>query len=143
MSVNDTTYFWNVRKLRQYLRLRAFSIVIYESSIPTNQYFFWAIFVWSVNYEILVIYIYVDSAYVTGYLPHFYIKYICLIQKKEFSSSAILLAIFCWLINCTSWMSWNYASYFSYVQRIKHCLCLRPFSVFIQEKLSSNYYLSF
>ena len=66
-----------------------------------------------------------------------------LIQKKEFSSSAILLAIFCWLINCTSWMSWNYASYFSYVQRIKHCLCLRPFSVFIHEKFSSNYYLSF
>ena len=35
-SVNYATYFWQVQKLKQYLLLRAFSVVVYESSIPTK-----------------------------------------------------------------------------------------------------------
>ena len=56
---------------------------------------------------------------------------------------AICLAAFCWLINYVSWMSVNYAANFRYVQKIKHCLCLMPFSVFIYGKFNSNYYVYF
>ena len=49
------------------------------------------------------------------------------------------LATFCWFI----WMSYyfrylNYAKYFRHVQRIKNCLCLKPFSVLIYGKFNSN-----
>ena len=37
----------------------------------------------------------------------------------------------------------NYAKYFRHLQKIKHCLCLKPFSVLIYGKFNSNYFLHF
>ena len=71
----------------------------------------------------------VDSAYITEYLVLSYIE-------KLISTVGYFLATFCWLVNCMSWMSYyfsylNYATCFIHVQKIKHCLYLKPFSVFI------------
>ena len=135
-----------MQKQRQYLCLGAFRIVTYESSIPTN-WCFLAFYVWSVNcgncksYFGLCGLSCVDSAYITGYLVLPYIE-------KSFSTVGHFLATFCWLINYMGWISYhlsylNYAIYFRHVQKIKHSLCLRPFSVFIYGKFISNYSLHF
>ena len=80
--MNYTIFFWHVEKLRQYLCLRVFIIVIYESSFPTNRIFFSIFFLvckfsksnlWIINL-ILDILKYVDSAYITGYMVLSYVK---------------------------------------------------------------------
>ena len=139
-----TTYFWHRRKLRQYLCLEAFSIIINESSISTNQYFL-AFLVWPVNCSSLIINLILDifryavSAYITGYLVLSYIEKLISTVGHFFSNFL--------LINM-SWMPYyfrylNYAKYFRHVQKIKHCLCLKLFSVFISGKFSYNYFLHF
>ena len=61
--------------------------------------------------------------------------------EKLISTARHFLATFWWLKNFMSWMSLNYATYFGHVQKIKHCFCLRPFSVFIHGKFSSIRYI--
>ena len=84
---------------------------------------------------------YADSAYVTGHL-----LLACI--EKSISIDGDFLVTFYWLISCVSWMSYyfsylNYATYFRHVQRIKHCLYLRLFIVFMKRKFNSNYYVHF
>ena len=80
-----------------------FSIVIYESSVPTNPYYL-ATVVWSVNCSSLVwkfinfildIFRYKDSGYITKHLVLYYIE-------KLISALGLFLATFSWLINCMS-----------------------------------------
>ena len=80
-----------------------FSIVIYESSVPTNPYYL-ATFVWSVNCSSLVwkfinfildIFRYKDSGYITKHLVLSYIE-------KLISALGLFLATFYCLINCMS-----------------------------------------
>ena len=52
----------------------------------------------------------------------------------------------CFLLVNMSWMSYcfrhlNYAKYFKHVQKIKHWLCLKPFSVLIYGKFNSIFYI--
>ena len=136
-----------MKKLRQYLCLGAFSTVIRESSVPTNQYFL-AFFlsdlqivqVWFWNYK--------------SYFGHFQICGQCL-YYRIFRTVLYIKINFDWwpflsyffLVNI-SWMSHyfrylNYAKYFRHVQKIKHCLCLKPFSVIIYGKFNYNYFLYF
>ena len=47
-----------------------------------------------------------------------------------------------------SWMLYyfrclKYAKYFKHVQKMKHCLCLKPFSVLIYGEFSCNYFYIF
>ena len=118
------------------LSLRAFSIVIYESSISTNQYFL-AFFclvckLFKSDLEIinliLDIFRYVISAYIIR------ISHTVFYRKINFNCQ--LFFSYFLLVNVI-WMSYyfNYAKYFRHVQKIKHCLCLKPFSVLISGEL--------
>ena len=98
--------------------------------------------VWSGNYK--------------SYFGYFQICEECLyykisrtvLHRKINFNCWLFIGYFCWLINCMSWMSYyfsyiNCARYFRHVQKIKHCLCLKPYSVFIYGKLKSNYFFTF
>ena len=82
---------------------------------------------------------YVFSAYITGYLVLPY-------KVKSISTVGYFISYF--LLVSMSWMPYyfenlNYAKYFRHVQKIKHCLYLKPLSVFIYGKLSYNYFYIF
>ena len=115
-SVNYTTYFWNVQKLRQYLCLRAFSIVIYESSLQLISIFFFLAFfcliyklyksdLWITFSDMWTVLILQDISYCLVYRNVLY-------RKINFNCLHILLATFCWLMNCMSWMSFKLCNIF-------------------------------
>ena len=133
-----------MQKLRQYLCLGYFSIFIYESSVPANPYFLvflsalYIFQVWYGNYKSFFGH-FQKSNFITEY---FVLSYI----EKLSTTVGHFLATFWWLINRMSSMSYyfsclNYATYFKHVQKINHCLCLRPFSVFNYGKFNFSYSL--
>ena len=82
---------------------------------------------------------YADSAYNTVYLVLSYIEKLIPAVSYFLVKSWL---INCWLIYCMSWMSLIYAISFRHIQKIKHCICLRLFSVFIYGKFNSNFELN-
>ena len=92
--------------------------------------------IWKFCNLLLDIFRCVDSACITEYLVLSYIE-------KSFSNVGHFFSYFLMVNKLCKLISLNYATYFRYVQKIKHCLCFRPFSVFIYGKFNSNYYLHF
>ena len=128
--INHLTYFWHGQKLKQYLCLAPFSIVIYESSIPTNYYslafigLFCKFFCSHLEIINLILEIFRDaiSAYITEY------RVLSYIQKLMWTVGLFSYVL---LVNM-SCMSYyfrylNYAKYFRHVQKMKHCLCFEAF----------------
>ena len=141
--INYTTYFWHRQKLRQYLCLWVFSIVIHESPIPVNQdflaFFCLACKLLKCDLEninlILDIFRYVVSAYITGYLLLPYIEnWFQLLFFNYF-----LLVNMSWMLYCLRYL--NHAKYIRRIQKIKHYLCLRPFSILIYGKFNFIFYI--
>ena len=66
----------------------------------------------------------------TGYFTLFYVE-------KSISTIATIFANFCCSINCMSWMSLNYKTYFRHFKRLKHYLYLQSFSNLFSFKESS------
>ena len=144
-----STYYWHKQKLKQYLCLEPFSTVIYESSIPANQYFL-AFFLsgpvcklFKSDLEIINLIFdiswYVVSAYITWY---FVLSYV----EKFISTVGHIFSYF--LLANMSWMSYyfrylNHSKYFRHVQKIKHCLYLKLFNFLIYGKFSYNYFSHF
>ena len=113
---------------------------------------FLAFFVWSINFPSLIcklkmlfwtfsdmwtVVILQDISYCFLYkkcLPYI---------EKLISTVGHFLATFRWLINRMSWMSLNFVTFFRYMQKSKHCFCLRPFSNFIHGNFNYNYYIRF
>ena len=104
-------------KLRQDYVWGLLILSFIETAVPTNWYFL-AFFVWSVNYSSMICKLWIQD------ISH------CLIQKNQFQLVATFLATFCWSINCISWMSLNYKTYFRHFQKLKHCSHLRSFNLF-------------
>ena len=80
---------------------------------------------------ILAIFRHVDSAYIIGYLVLSYVK-------KLISNAVHFLSYFLLLNKLCGLMSLNYATYYRYVQKIKHYFCFGPFTVFIYGKFNST-----
>ena len=72
----------------------------------------------------LDVFIYMHSTYFIEYLVLSYIK-ILIPTVSHF------LATSCWPVCCMSWISLNYPTYFTHVQKLMHCLYLRLFTILL------------
>ena len=61
----------------------------------------------------------------------FYRIFSTILYKNINSNCSHFLATSCWPVCCMSWISLNYPTYFTHVQKLMHCLYLRLFTILL------------